>query len=151
MIEFDRLERENKELRAEVERVNYLINTPHTAEFLEAVPLEAAHQIERWGTDHDDGKTPFDWFWLIGYLSQKAAQAAVNGDLEKAKHHTISTAGCLLNWHRRLCGDDVSFQPGIATPKPQMIDQIIKQPQPVDKEAGTTITHSYEQDHQCRG
>jgi len=113
---------ENERLRGEVERLEKLVNTPHTHDWLEAVPLEAAHQIERWGTDHDDGKSPFDWFWLIGYLSQKAAQSAVAGDVEKAKHHTISTGACLLNWYRRMTGDDYTFQPGIATSKPQTLE-----------------------------
>lgn len=100
------------ELEAEVQRLTLLIDTPHTADFMQAVPLEAAHQIKRWGNDHDEGKTPFDWFWLVGYLAQKAAAAAVAGDIEKAKHHTISTAACMLNWHRRLTGDETTFQPG---------------------------------------
>ena len=39
-----------------------VINTPETADFMSGVPLEAAHQRERWGSDHDAGKTPFDWF-----------------------------------------------------------------------------------------
>lgn len=90
-----------------------IINTPETADFMDGVPLEAAHQRERWGADHDAGKSPFDWFWLIGYLAQKAADAAVRGDAEKAKHHTISTAAALANWHAALTGADTSMRPGI--------------------------------------
>lgn len=97
-----------------------VINSPETADFMSAVPLEAAHQRERWGVDHDAGKSPFDWFWLIGYLAQKAADAAVRGDVEKAKHHTISTGAALANWHAALSGKDSRFQPGI-TPKPAEI------------------------------
>jgi len=97
----------------EINRLNELINTPHTDDFISALPLEAAHQIERWGTEHDTGKTALDWFWLIGYLSQKSVFAEINGDIEKAKHHTISTAAVMLNWFRRLSGDDKTFQPGI--------------------------------------
>lgn len=81
-----------------------IINTPETADFMAAVPIEAAHQRDRWGSSHDAGKTPFDWFWLVGYLAQKAAAAAVAGDIEKAKHHTISTAAALANWHAALKG-----------------------------------------------
>jgi hypothetical protein len=94
-----------------------IINTPETADFMAGVPIEAQHQRERWGVDHDAGKSPFDWFWLIGYLAQKAADAAVRGDVEKARHHTISTAAALANWHAALTGADNRFQPGI-TPKP---------------------------------
>lgn len=37
---------------AEIKRLNALINTPHTAEFLEAVKLEAVHQRQRWAAEH---------------------------------------------------------------------------------------------------
>ena len=89
-----------------------IINTPETADFMAGVPIEAAHQRERWGSEHDAGKTPFDWFWLVGYLAQKAATAAVSGDAEKAKHHTISTAAALANWHAALTGQ-TDMRPGI--------------------------------------
>lgn len=98
-------------LRAEI------INTPETADFMAGVPLEAAHQRERWGADHDAGKSPFDWFWLIGYLAQKAADAALRGDDEKAMHHTISTAAALANWHAALSGADTRMRPGIDPPR----------------------------------
>lgn len=107
------LERERDALREEVTRLTKLIDTPHTDDWLRAVPLEAAHQVKRWGVEHDVGKTPFDWFWLIGYLAQKAAASAVAGDVEKAKHHTVSTGAVLLNWFKRLTGDDTLFQPGV--------------------------------------
>jgi hypothetical protein len=103
-------------LRTENKRLHDLIHTPHTDDFMEAVPLEAAFQIDHWGTGHDDGKTPLDWFWLIGYLSQKIVVSLNNGDEEKAKHHCISTAATLLNWYRKITGDDNSFRPGIAEP-----------------------------------
>lgn len=89
-----------------------IINTPETADFMAGVPLEAAHQRERWGVSHDGGKTPFDWFWLIGYLAQKAASAQVAGDAEKALHHTISTAAALANWHAQIAGC-TDMRPGI--------------------------------------
>ena len=93
-----------------------LINTPETADFMAGVPLEAGHQRERWGSEKDEGKTPFDWFWLIGYLAQKAADAAVRGDLEKARHHTISTAAALANWHASLAGITNFMRPGLPAP-----------------------------------
>ena len=82
------------------------INSPITGNFLEGVKIEAVHQIERWGAAHDRGKSAFDWFWLIGYLAQKAAAAAVKGDMFKAKHHTISTGAALLNWHNALTSEE---------------------------------------------
>jgi hypothetical protein len=104
-------------LRARLLELEGRINTPHTAEWLEAVQLEAAHQVERFGARHDAGKQPQDWFWLIGYLAGKALAAAVVGDDEKAKHHTISTGACLLNWFRQLTGDSNRMRPGIADPE----------------------------------
>ena len=100
----------------ELTRLRKLIDTPETKDFARGVHLEAAHQRNRWGSDHDAGKTPFDWFWLIGYLAQKAADAAVRGDTEKARHHTISTAAALANWHLALSGTDTSMRPGIRPP-----------------------------------
>jgi hypothetical protein len=100
-------------LRERVEALTAQLNTPEVEDFTKAVPLEAAHQRERWGTDHDAGKTPFDWFWLVGYLAQKAASSAIAGNLEKAKHHTISTAAALANWHLALSGSDTRMRPGI--------------------------------------
>lgn len=101
----------------EIARLTAALNTPEIADFAAGVVAEAQHQRERWGTDHDDGKNPFDWFWLLGFLSQKAASAALAGDLDKARHHTISTAAALANWHAALTGQNCEMRPGIATPE----------------------------------
>jgi len=100
----------------EIKRLNGLLNTPEVADFARGVMLEAPHQRERWGSDHDVGKTSLDWFWLIGYLAQKAAFAATAGDTDKALHHTISTAAALANWHAAISGADTSMRPGITPP-----------------------------------
>jgi hypothetical protein len=105
------------ELQAEVDRLRALIDSPQTEDFLTAVKLEAAHQVSRWTHEHDAGKTPADWFWLLGYLSGKALAAAVKGDREKALHHTISSAAALMNWHRALSGADNRMRPGIDPPE----------------------------------
>ena len=89
------------------------INSPEIEDWFAGTRLEAVHQVERYGAGHDAGKNAFDWFWLIGYLSQKAATAAHAGDVDKAKHHTISTAAALLNWHKNLTGEDRTMRPGI--------------------------------------
>jgi hypothetical protein len=110
-------------LLEEVRKLDQRINNPITDDFLQGVRIEAAHQVCRWGTAHDRGKTPLDWFWLVGYLAQKAATSALRADeslargddgpeirrhLEKALHHTISTAAALLNWHAQLKGRPLS-------------------------------------------
>ena len=112
---------EADDLRAEVERLRAERDTPETNDFIDGVKREAVHQRARWGVDHDAGKTPFDWFWLIGYLAQKAADAEVRGDTEKAKHHTISTAAALSNWHLALAGVDNRMRPGIEPPARQAL------------------------------
>jgi hypothetical protein len=99
-------ERRNAELEA-------MLDTPHTDEWFEGVKLEAGHQIKRWGSEHDAGKGPADWFWLIGYLAQKAMTSQMLGNEEKAKHHTISTGAALLNWFRAITGESNAMRPGI--------------------------------------
>lgn len=118
-------------LLEEVRKLDARINSPITNDFLEGVRNEAAHQVGRWGAPHDRGKTPLDWFWLIGFLAQKAAAAAIDADKaaqeglnnirvvayrKKSLHHTISTAAALLNWHAQLCGKpldpEISMRPG---------------------------------------
>lgn len=101
---------------AELEAIERIVNSPEIDDFAKGVVLEAAHQRGRWGSNHDEGKAPLDWFWLIGYLAQKAATAATAGDQDKALHHTISTAAALANWHLALAGVDNSMRPGIAVP-----------------------------------
>jgi hypothetical protein len=101
-----------RELVATRERLD-AINVPEVHDFVQGVIREAAHQRERWGSEHDAGKTPLDWFWLIGYLAQKASAAAIAGDTEKALHHTISTAAALANWHAQILGR-CDMRPGLS-------------------------------------
>lgn len=96
----------------EVERLNSIINTPQADDFLRAVSTEAEHQRQRWGSDRDAGKTPADWFWLVGYLGGKALHAHAAGDVVKAEHHIITTAAACANWHRAMFGK-TDMRPGI--------------------------------------
>lgn len=102
--------------RAERDRLSALLNTPEVRNFGAAVVLEALHQRERWGTDSDAGKTAADWFWLIGYLAGKALHAAIAGNVDKALHHTISTAAACANWHAHITGASVAMRPGTDQP-----------------------------------
>jgi hypothetical protein len=98
-------------------RLRALLGAPETADWMKGVELEAAHQQERWGSEHDAGKAPSDWFWLLGYLAGKALAAAIAGNVEKLKHHTISSGAVLLNWHRHAGGQTTAMRPGIAPPE----------------------------------
>ena len=108
---------------AECRRLLALINSPHNADWFEGTRIEAAHQQERCGTEHDGGKEPQEWFWLIGYLAGKCLRASIDGDSEKAKHHTISTAAVLLNWYRRIAGTNTAMRPGIEPPTESEADR----------------------------
>lgn len=94
-------------------RIAAQLHSPETEDWFAGVRFEAGHQVLRWGSAHDGGKNPLDWFWLIGYLAQKAVVAAMIADWDKAKHHTISTAAALLNWHRQISGQTDGVRPGI--------------------------------------
>jgi hypothetical protein len=98
--------------KARVDAVMALIGSPEIDNFLRGTHLEAVHQVDRWGTAHDRAKRPADWFWLVGYLAGKALHAATAGDQAKARHHCISTAAALYNWHCAIQGLDVRMCPG---------------------------------------
>ena len=100
------------EIAAERDVLKLALNTPEIRTFSDGVVSEAQHQRVRWGSDHDAGKNPEDWFWLIGYLGGKALRAQIAGDIDKALHHTISTAAALANWHAAILGQ-TNMRPGI--------------------------------------
>lgn len=101
-----------RKARVTDDEMRRLVNSPEIENFLSGVHLEAIHQIERWGNAHDRAKRPADWFWLVGYLAGKALHACVVGDTDKAKHHCISTAAALYNWHCSIAGIDTKMAPG---------------------------------------
>lgn len=100
------------EKQGEIDRLREALNTPELHDFTSGVVSEAQHQRERWGSDHDAGKQPEDWFWLLGYLGGKCLAAQKAGDHDKALHHTISAAAVLANWHASMLGK-TNMRPGI--------------------------------------
>lgn len=98
--------------REELEQLRALVNSPELNDFAKGVVLEAVHQRLRWGNEHDAGKEPQDWFWLVGFLGGKALRAHIDGDLDKARHHTISSAAAFANWHGMMLGTH-NMRPGI--------------------------------------
>lgn len=99
------------------EDVNRLLNTPELYRFAQGVVMEARHQRARYGSEHDAGKQPEDWLFLIGYLAGKATVAHREGNKDTALHHTISSAAVLANWHAAISGDNTSMRPGITGAK----------------------------------
>jgi hypothetical protein len=114
----ERAERAEAAFRALTE----IVNRPIVDDFLHGVRLESAHQIQRWGEAHDRSKSAENWFWLVGYLAGKALRSTIEGDTEKAMHHTISSAAALLQWHQAIArnttnglGADADLIPSPAT------------------------------------
>lgn len=94
-------------LRAEVD-------SAPTADYLEAVKLEAAHQRERWGVEHDAGKRIEDWMALMVRLMGKLVESHWAGDRAKLLHHVVTGAAVLANMHANLIGRDARMRPGLA-------------------------------------
>jgi hypothetical protein len=105
---------EVREMRARVVEIEGFINTPRTDDFFAVVRVEAAHQIERWGVEHDAGKRSEDWIALFVYLLGKATKAHFDGNTEKLKHHVVTVAAVSLNWLRNLNGESTAMRPGVA-------------------------------------
>lgn len=92
-------------------RLRELIGRPYIGAWADEIIVEAAHQRDRWGADHDHGKQPEDWFWLVGYLAGKCLAAYKAGDQSKARHHTVSTAAVLAHWAAAIDGNEGVFRP----------------------------------------
>lgn len=93
--------------RMEHNLLKELLSRPEIDDFWEGIVTEAAHQRRRWGDAHDRDKSAENWFWLVGYLGGKALRAAIDGDKAKAKHHTISAAAVLFQWHQAISADEI--------------------------------------------
>ncbi|WP_246637377.1 SDR family oxidoreductase [Burkholderia catarinensis] len=104
---YDVLIERGKQAEAEVFRLNAIINTPHNDDFYKGVSIEEEYQRQLHGVDATDAR--FDWaqyLWVTGYLLNKALAACKTGegDGEKAKHHLITSAALIKNWHNVLTG-----------------------------------------------
>lgn len=109
--------------RMEHDLLKELLSRPEIDDFQDGLVLEAAHQRKRWGDAHDRDKSSENWFWLVGYLAGKALRAAIEGNQNKARHHTISAAAALFQWWKVIpsapngIGKDADLTPAEA-PKP---------------------------------
>ena len=104
-----RLMDEVNQLLVEVASLKLLLNSHEfedfDKDFDKEIPLEAAYLVQRWRDAQGSGKQPADWFWLfwmLSYLGGKALTAVKAGDMEKAKHYSISSAAVLRTWHAQL-------------------------------------------------
>lgn len=85
---------------AEQERLTNLINHPVLNDFIQGVAIEAAHQIDRWGEDHDEDKTDADWIAVFVHLLGKFPDAFWSGKNDKVLHHLIAISAVAANCHR---------------------------------------------------
>ena len=113
LIALARVAEERNALRAENARLEARLNTPELIDFTAAVNLEAAHQRERWGEAHDRAKSAEHWYWLVGYLAGKALRSHIEGNRDKALHHTISSAAAMANWHAAILADTTGRGAGV--------------------------------------
>lgn len=90
-----------------------LLNSPELHDFARGVVQEAAHQRQRWGTAKDADKSPADWVFLVGHLATRSMMYLQAGNVDKALHHTITTAAALANWHSNISGADTSMWPSL--------------------------------------
>ena len=99
--------------RARALNAEQLLNSPELHDFARGVVQEAAHQRQRWGTAKDADKSPADWVFLVGHLETRSMMYLQAGNVDKALHHTITTAAALANWHTNISGADSSMWPSL--------------------------------------
>lgn len=95
------------QLRAEVARLNTIIKHPEHDDFIRGVSIEAEYQRCLHGVDASEGRFDWhQWYWVVGYLLGKALAACKSGegDGEKARHHLVTSAALINNWHNVLTG-----------------------------------------------
>lgn len=95
------------DLIAEVARLNVIIHAPESDDFLKGVVIEAEYQRQLHGVDASDARFEWhQWYWVVGYLLGKALAACKSGEGngEKAKHHLVTSAALINNWHNVLIG-----------------------------------------------
>jgi hypothetical protein len=105
LVEEDRLRQEKSELKAEVERLRAIVDSPDPKDFFTASNLEAKFQRVLWGDGIDPtafGRgTDADWVGLVMYLCGGAAKTA-DSDREKKLHRITAAAAALANWHKMV-------------------------------------------------
>jgi hypothetical protein len=127
--EVEDLREKLRRAEARIEELNALINTPEILDFMKAVPLEAAHQRERWGSDHDAGKTDSEWLWLIGFLACKAlfnpGMPATGADEICYHIHKDKVTGEPLYFTRYTCPEPTCPERDSATPLEKQLHRIV--------------------------
>ncbi len=86
----------------ELERLEALLNVPEIVDFLDGVKIEAAHQRERWGEQHDFQKHPGDWTLLFARQIGKMSDDVFRNDYNKYRHHLITLSAIAFNCHRSM-------------------------------------------------
>ena len=101
--EIEEKDKEIAELKAEVSRLNTLINSPEINDFIEGVKIEAAHQTEKWGKQEDH--PPHHYILIFTKLLGKLSVCIWDRDVDKFKHHLITLSAAAHNIHRQIDND----------------------------------------------
>lgn len=86
----------------ELKRLQELINNPEIEDFVKGVTLEAVHQIERWGLENEERKSPHHFIMVANKLIGKMCVDIWDKDTDKFKHHCIALAAEFANVHRQV-------------------------------------------------
>jgi hypothetical protein len=106
----DRLSAENTRLQNLLNALLNRLNNPEVNLFLEGIKIEAAHQVERWGEDHDANKTFEQWTALLVRLLGKFVDSNWNKDHTKSLHHLITMAAVCANAHRQMVEKEAVYR-----------------------------------------
>lgn len=91
-----------KELEGERKRLYELINNPEIQDFIKGMTLEAAHQTERWGLEHENSQPPHHFVLVVTKIAGKMCGDVWDYDVEKFKHHCIALAAVMANVHAKI-------------------------------------------------
>ncbi len=91
-------------LKKRIESLENKINTPHFGDFNEALKVEMAHHLDRWGDE--SLKYPAHFQSVISYISGKLIKAIWNNDIKKYEHHLITIAAVCGTAHKYLMDEN---------------------------------------------
>lgn len=89
----------------EVGRLFAIINTPESDDFLKGVSIEAEFQRQKHG-EHEGDVADYhqNFYWVAAHLLGKALWSLVRGNADKGRHHLVTSAALIFNWHNAISG-----------------------------------------------
>jgi hypothetical protein len=84
-----------------VTAIESAFDDPVIDDFIEGLRIEIPYQQHVWNVE-DAGKSISCWIRLIHHLTAKIGESDWNHKPDKAKHHIITTAAALANFHAAM-------------------------------------------------